>query len=143
MLNRLQRKTGCLLGLLAILMLTLAPAISQMRAAAGRMEFSSEARTRAFDLALCSTQATQATPGSTALLSGPSPAHSASHGLFAHLQACGYCGFFAHTPALPTAQAMFVLIVRAIAHRVATRFESLRRAFALTAAQPRAPPLFS
>ncbi|MFX1736117.1 DUF2946 domain-containing protein [Paraburkholderia sp. A1RI_3L] len=139
MLNRLQRKTGCLLGLLAILMLTLAPAISQMLAAADRMEPSSEAHTRAFDLALCSAQAT---PESAALLPDSST-HSASHGLFAHLQACGYCGFFAHTPALPTAQAMFVLTVRAIAHRVATRFESLRRAFALTAAQPRAPPLFS
>jgi Tfp pilus assembly protein PilX len=138
MLNRLQRKTGCLLGLLAILMLTLAPAISQMLAASDRMAASSEAHTRAFDLALCSAQAA---PERALLPAGST--HAASHGLFAHLQACGYCGFFAHTPALPTAQAMFVLTVRAIAHRVATRFESLRRAFALTTAQPRAPPLFS
>lgn len=37
----------------------------------------------------------------------------------------------------------FAAHVRVIQHRAATRFESLRRALPLTAAQPRAPPFTS
>ncbi len=120
------QKIGSILGLLAILMATLAPTISQAMAADGRV-----------DVLLASYCSAQAGVDNTA---SDKPS---SHTTMSHLQACGYCNFFAHAPVLPTAQATFAGTVWAIQHRARTRFESLRLVFPLTAAQPRAPPFFS
>ncbi|AOK55294.1 DUF2946 domain-containing protein [Burkholderia stagnalis] len=119
------RKIGSLLGLLAILMTSLAPTISQAVAAQNRVD--------ALLSAYCTAQ-----PGAASDTSDP-----ASHDALAHLQACGYCNLLTHAPALPTPEASFAATVQAIHQRAETRFESLRRVLPLTAAQPRAPPVSS
>jgi hypothetical protein len=126
MLSCFYRKLGSLLGLFAILMATLAPTISQAVA---------ESRNPAGILdILCSAQTAPA--GGHVGKSDPSS-------LADHMQACGYCNLLAHMPALPTVTPSFASTVWAIQHPVATRFESVRRILAFTAAQPRAPPLSS
>jgi hypothetical protein len=125
MLSRFYRKLGSLVGLFAILMATLAPTISQAVA---------ESRNPAGILdILCTAQAPPA--GGHVGKSDPSLAD--------HMQACGYCSLLAHMPALPMVPPSFASTVWAIQHPVATRFESVRRILAFTAAQPRAPPLSS
>lgn len=126
MLSRFQRKLGSLLGLFAILMATLAPTVSQGIAAArdpsGYLE------------ALCSTQATPVSKEAQ---------KSDSQSMASHMQACGYCSLLAHMPLMPSVAPAFAVIVWSIQHRVATRFQSVRRIAAFTAAQPRAPPVQS
>jgi hypothetical protein len=126
MVNRLYRKIGGLLGLLAILMATLAPTVSQTLAAT-RADHSITA-------GHCSALSIQheAPDGS------PHPGSTMSD-----RQACGYCGLLAHMPVIPGVQTTFAVTVRAIQHPVATRFESVRRVEPLTLAQPRAPPVSS
>ncbi|MGF6777347.1 DUF2946 domain-containing protein [Paraburkholderia sp. GAS334] len=121
------QKIGSILGLLAILMVTLAPTISQAIAA--------EERVDALLSLNCSAQ-----PEATTHDAGDT---SSSHTTMSHLQACGYCNLFAHAPVLPTALTTFEARVWIIQHRATTRFESLRRVLPLTSAQPRAPPLSS
>ncbi|WP_175108439.1 DUF2946 domain-containing protein [Pararobbsia alpina] len=126
MLSRFNRKIGSFLGLLAILMVTFAPTISQAVAASRDLS--------ALPDALCSAHATSDHQQDNT----PDP-----HSIAAHWQACGYCNLLAHMPALPTVQATFAATVWAIQHRIATRFESVRRIASFTAAQPRAPPVSS
>ncbi|AXF22865.1 DUF2946 domain-containing protein [Burkholderia pyrrocinia] len=125
MLSRRLRKIGSLIGMLAILMTALAPTISQALTTQGRVD------------ALLAGYCTAA-PAAADHAADPS-----SKSLQAHLHACGYCSLLAHTPALPAPELTFAANVRVIQHREATRFESLRRALPLTAAQPRAPPFAS
>ncbi|KAB0644344.1 DUF2946 domain-containing protein [Burkholderia latens] len=122
MLSRRLRKIVSLIGMLAILMTTLAPTISQALTTQGRVD------------ALLAGYCTAEPAGADHV--GDSP----SKRLHAHLQACGYCSVFAHTPALPAPEQTFAANIAPLQHRAATRFESLRRALPLTAAQPRAPP---
>ncbi|MFD1554730.1 DUF2946 domain-containing protein [Paraburkholderia silviterrae] len=122
---RLQ-KLGSLLGLLAILMATLAPAVSQVLASHQQ---------------LSNALATYCTVESAADPAGHdgTPAHSAAP----HWQACAYCGLLAHVPALTggaVALAVTLLVVRVSAPEA---WAEVRAAFAHTAAQPRAPPVFS
>jgi hypothetical protein len=121
MRSRLIRKTGFILGLLAILMMTLAPAISQVHAAHAHAGMSMPG-------AFC--------PAHSAPDDAPSSEKSSLH----HGDACGYCSFFTHAAALPSVPVAFALAVRAIQHRIVTRFQSVRRVLAMTSAQPRAPP---
>ncbi|WP_128595135.1 DUF2946 domain-containing protein [Paraburkholderia kirstenboschensis] len=126
MLARFHLKTGSLLGLFAILMVIFAPGVSQMLAS-GR-------DATALPASLCSTQST------------PDDApndQDASHSLASHGQACGYCNLLAHMPAMPGVQPTFAITVWTIQHRIATRFERVRRVLSFTAAQPRAPPVSS
>ncbi|RQU14274.1 DUF2946 domain-containing protein [Burkholderia cenocepacia] len=125
MLSRRLRKIGSLIGMLAILMTALAPTISQALTTQGRVD--------ALLAGYCS-----AAPAAS-----DRSADASTKNLQAHLQACGYCSLLAHTPALPAPELTFAAHVHAIEHRAATRFESLRRALPLTAAQPRAPPFTS
>ncbi|MBP0589596.1 DUF2946 domain-containing protein [Paraburkholderia sp. LEh10] len=126
MSSRFHRKIGSILGLLAILMATLAPTVSQA-IAASRGAYDPAA-------ALCSTHTA-------------SPADlreddaSDAHTLASHWHACGYCSLLAHTPVLPVAPPAFAVTVAAIAHRVETRFESVALIAPFKAAQPRAPPV--
>ncbi|EDT41937.1 DUF2946 domain-containing protein [Burkholderia ambifaria] len=119
------RKIGSLLGLLAILMTSLAPTISQALTTQNRIG------------ALLSTHCTAQSEAVS------DTNDKASHDVLSHLHACGYCSLLTHTPALPTPEASFAATVQAIRQRAETRFESLRRVLPLTAAQPRAPPFSS
>lgn len=123
MLSRFYRKIGSILGLVAILMATLAPTISQALAA-DRIE-------NAVAAALCSVRSMQEDAPDN---------KSDAHALMSHWEACGYCSLLAHMPVAPSVQVSLVITARAFQHRIATRFESLRRVEPRTFAQPRAPP---
>ena len=125
MLSRRLRKIGSLIGMLAILMTALAPTISQA--------LTTQQRVDTLLAGYCT----------AAPATGEHSADASRKSLQAHLQACGYCNLLAHTPALPAPELTFAAHVHPLQHRAATRFESLRRALPLTAAQPRAPPLAS
>jgi hypothetical protein len=126
MSNRLFRKIGSLLGLLAILMATLAPTVSQTLAAT-RADHSMTDE-------ICSASSIQHH-------AADSQSHSDSS--LSDGQACAYCGLLAHMPVIPGVPATFAVTVRAIHHPIATRFESVRLVEPLTPAQPRAPPVLS
>jgi hypothetical protein len=125
MLSRRFRKIGSLIGMLAILMTALAPTISQA--------LTTQQRVDALLAGYCT----------AAPVTGEHAAESSRKSLTAHLQACGYCSLLAHAPALPAPELTFAASVHVVQHREATRFESVRRALPLTAAQPRAPPFAS
>jgi hypothetical protein len=120
------RKIGSILGLLAILMATLAPTVSQA-IAASRGAYDPAA-------ALCSAQT--ASPADTQE-DNPTDTHT----LASHWHACGYCSLLTHVPVLPASPSTFALTVAAVAQRVATRFESVALIAPFEAAQPRAPPV--
>ncbi|CAG4904449.1 DUF2946 domain-containing protein [Paraburkholderia saeva] len=133
MLHRRLRKIGSILGLLAILMATLAPTVSQALQRNGRVD--------ALLSVYCSADGTSE---ATAVPAARSPGSPASHPTtLSHLQACGYCNLFAHAPTLPSAEVAFAGTVWVLQHRRVRRFESLRRIAPLTSAQPRAPPFSS
>ncbi|HTR05857.1 MAG TPA: DUF2946 domain-containing protein [Paraburkholderia sp.] len=120
------QKIGSLLGLLAILMVALAPTISQTLAATRHGHAMMDGH--------CSMPSMpHEAPGSQS--------HTGS--TMSDGQACGYCGLLAHIPVIPGVPATFAAIVRASLHPVATRFESVRFVGPLTPAQPRAPPVLS
>jgi len=124
MLRGFCRKLGCLLGLLAILMAMLAPTVSHALAdhhEAGRHPAS-----------MCPEHS---------MSGNASGSEHTPYPLAGHWQACGYCNLLAHTPVMPSVQPAFAATVWAIQHRVATRFESVRRVEPLASAQPRAPPV--
>jgi Protein of unknown function (DUF2946) len=147
-LSRFYRKIGSWLGLLAILMATLAPTISQTLAAHRDPHAMPDAHC---DMA--SMQSMDAMPQMESMASmHGDPADDTSHAASAaddsagkHTQmsngdACGYCSLLAHLPVMPGVETLFVAAVRTRQHVVATRFESVRRVEPLTFAQPRAPP---
>jgi len=126
MSSRFLRKIGSILGLLAILMATLAPTVSQAIAASrGAYDPAS---------ALCSAQT--ASPADTQE-DDPGNAHT----LASHWHACGYCSLLTHVPVLPASPSTFALTVAVIAQRVAVRFESVALVTPFESAQPRAPPV--
>ncbi|WP_322083714.1 DUF2946 domain-containing protein [Burkholderia sp. BCC1972] len=117
---------GSILGLLAILMATLAPTVSQ--------SLSSERQFDAVSGALCTARngADIATPDHS-----PLPENAA------HWQACAYCGLLADIPALLGGATGFVPIDSAVYRASATPFQTLHGTFHFAAAQPRAPPFSS
>jgi hypothetical protein len=126
MLSVRLRKIGSLLGLLAILMSTLAPTISQALT-----------RQQQLDHAL----ATYCTVLAAADASAPhgDPSHSSA----LHWQACPYCGLMTHLPALPGGAAPLAVAQSVAPAPIATASPEVRAPRAHTAAQPRAPPAFS
>jgi Protein of unknown function (DUF2946) len=122
MLSRPLQKIGSILGLLAILMATLAPTVSQALSSHERLDVALAER--------CS-----------AAQDVTDIERSAPHPLALHWQACGYCGLLAHFPILPPADVVFV--TRAVfAHAVAVHASvGTRSIFPTTSAQPRAPPV--
>ncbi|MBN3757626.1 DUF2946 domain-containing protein [Paraburkholderia sp. Tr-20389] len=126
MSSQFHRKIGSIIGLLAILMATLAPTVSQAIAA----------KRGAYDpaAALCSAQT--ASPAD-AQEDNPTDTHT----LASHWHACGYCSLLTHVPVLPASPSAFALTVTVISQRVATRFESVALIAPFEAAQPRAPPI--
>jgi hypothetical protein len=127
MLRLRLQKIGSWLGLLAILMSTLAPTVSQALAAHDR---------------LGEALATYCTAEPDNAPSGPSAQDGKhSHSPAFHWQACAYCGMLAHAPVLPgTVPTFAAAILVARAPIVASR-DTLHVPLFYTAAQPRAPPL--
>ncbi|WP_033537158.1 MULTISPECIES: DUF2946 domain-containing protein [Caballeronia] len=128
MRSRFHQRTGSLLALLAMLLITFAPMVSQLIAASAHAdELTAE---------LCSAHA------STVERSG---GHHSTHSTdtLAHLddQACGYCHFFAHAPAISDARAPAALDVPARRSVAVARIHIERPAPPFTTAQPRAPPV--
>ncbi|CAN7400075.1 DUF2946 domain-containing protein [Caballeronia sp. LjRoot29] len=130
MRRRLVRKFGSLIGLLAILMTALAPAVSQALAS----------RTQSVTIlsAFCSAGAqTPRTPLSNTGKSIRSP-HSAA----GHWQACGYCNLAAHSPGVAPCASVYQARITPGSlpdNTAAQPFPPYAKVFA---AQPRAPPVF-
>jgi hypothetical protein len=127
MRNCLVRKFGSFIGLLAILMTTLAPAVSQALASSARAN------------AMLSVHCSVITESQTRVVDHQ-PSHHSTSG---HQDACGYCNFAAHSPAaapsvgaLPVHLSAATLAVTALAYSAAPHTPVL-------AAQPRAPPFFA
>jgi hypothetical protein len=126
MLRLRLQKIGSWLGLLAILMSTLAPTVSQTLAAHDRLGNALAS--------YCSAQQPPSDPGDAGK-TAPASGY--------HWQACGYCGLLAHLPVLPGIVAVFaaaLLVVRAPMRAVRA---TLHVPLCHTAALPRAPPVFS
>jgi hypothetical protein len=117
-------RLGSLLGLLAILMVTLAPTVSQVLASHHRLSDALET--------YCS--ADVATP-----VQDGKPAHHAG----AHWQVCPYCSLIAHVPTLPGTPVALAALLAQRYVPVAVAPAEVRGQFVHTAAQPRAPPVFS
>jgi hypothetical protein len=120
-LRRHLQKIGSLLGLLAILMATLAPTVSQALSSYERLDAALAER--------C-----------TATQDATDFERSAPHPLTFHWQACGYCGLLAHFPAVPPVNTGFVAQVM-FAHAVTVHASvGTWPTASVTSAQPRAPP---
>ncbi|WP_244831793.1 DUF2946 domain-containing protein [Caballeronia sp. TF1N1] len=122
-------RTWCsLLGLLAILMATLAPTVSQLVVAARMPAMTMDAD--------CPMERMQS-------MSDDADHASHSHTTMPDGQACGYCGLLAHVPFIPGLPVSFAVTARTIAQLVATRFVSTLRIEPRTSRHARAPPAFS
>ncbi|NTY39692.1 MULTISPECIES: DUF2946 domain-containing protein [Burkholderia cepacia complex] len=121
-----RRRIGSILGLLAILMATLAPTISQ--------SLSSERQFDAVSGAFCTAQ-------NGADVAGPD--HASLPAKAGHWQACAYCGLLADMPALPGGTSEFVPTDWLIHSTSAPAFQTPHSVFHFAAAQPRAPPFSS
>lgn len=144
MLDRRLRKLGTLLGLFAIWLIAFAPAISQTLAAhrnAGMVEMAGMAGMADADCPMQTGNAGHAVRHSGH--AAHSHASPSPHDALGHIEACAYCGFFAHLPVLLGAAPVVLAALRAAAAPyVAAAAEPLRTP-RLFAAQPRAPPLVS
>lgn len=120
---RLQ-KLGSLLGLLAILLSTLAPTVSQTLAAHHRL-----------GNALATYCTAEAGAGATQ--------DNGQHAPAQHWQACPYCGLLAHVPVLPGVSVPFAVSLAVARATVAPSKPEVRALATHTTAQPRAPPAFS
>jgi hypothetical protein len=123
MFHRRLRKIGSLLGLLAILMATLAPSVSQALASHDRLG-------QALNT-YCS-----ADPAFTDAGTGTSSPHSTS----LHWQACDYCNLLAHSPLLTGSTATLVSAPPDFPPVAIVTRDDIRAQLVFTAAQPRAPP---
>ncbi|PCE30773.1 DUF2946 domain-containing protein [Burkholderia ubonensis] len=121
-----RRKIGSILGLLAILMATLAPTVSQ--------SLSSERQFVAVSGAFCTVQNGSDMAGAD---HSPLPAKAV------HWQACAYCGLLADMPVLLGGTSGFVPTDWAARPTSTPRLQTPRSVFHFGAAQPRAPPFSS
>jgi hypothetical protein len=156
-LSRFYQKIGSWLGLLAILMATLAPTISHSLALhvsdgagmeAGHCAMPAMASMPFMDSmpAMDSMPSMESTPAMA-----PASHHASDqpagkpiqHSGMSGDDACGYCSLLAHLPVMPSIEALFSVTVRVLPHTVAVRFERVRRVEPPGFAQPRAPPSLS
>ncbi|MDE1179915.1 DUF2946 domain-containing protein [Paraburkholderia sp.] len=143
MRGRFYRTIGSLLGLLAILMATLAPTVSQALAASHRDDMATAAMIASMG-PHCPMSSMESEPPQHVVShesADNAPSHSGKS--MSDGQACGYCNLLAHMPVVTGVPVTFAVTARAIQHPVATRFESVRLVEPLTSAQPRAPPVLS
>jgi hypothetical protein len=169
MRSRVFRKWGVVLGMFAILMATLAPTVSQAlvairghatnphaHCAMPSATMPGMANTASMSMSMNAAQASSMPmdpmdsagdmPMDMSMDMSAGMLHGDMHGdhhAMSHGDACGYCSLLAHLPVVPIVSTPFAVTVWAIQHRVATRFDSVRRAEPLTFAQPRAPPVRS
>jgi hypothetical protein len=111
------------LGLLAILMTSLAPTVSQALAAHDR---------------LGQALATYCTADPA---DSPAAQDGKSKPLTAHWQACAYCGLMAHVPTLPGSIAVFSTAISVVRAPLLAIHRAVLPRFSYSAAQPRAPPV--
>jgi len=137
-LRRFQRKIGSWLGLIAILMASLAPTISHTLAARADRDPMSAVLCSAASMG--SMDAISSIPDESAHVPAAPDDSPSKHAQMSDGDACGYCSLLAHLPVLPSVEALFLVAVRVTQHTVAVRFDSTRRVEPLTFAQPRAPP---
>lgn len=133
MLDRRLRKLGTLLGLFAIWLTVLAPTISQTLAV-----HAEDAHGDAGLVIECPTHAMAGMPAP--------PVHGDTtqrHDALGHLQACGYCAFFAHLPMVSHVAPVLVSAFTAAAVPYTAAFTTPSRAERFRVAQPRAPPVVS
>jgi hypothetical protein len=124
MRSRLLRKIGSIIGLLAVLMTTLAPTVSQALAANTRVE----------------SQLSVYCSASTGLRTQAGGRTASHQGGIGHWEACGYCSLAAHVPVMPPLQAVKPPLPTQQflpPAQLADRFVPHGPIFA---AQPRAPP---
>lgn len=126
MLRLRLQKIGSLLGLLAILMSTLAPTVSQALAAHDRLGQALAT--------YCS-----ADPDNSQV----EKADKSSHAPVWHWQACAYCGMLAHAPVLPGTATVFAAELSVARAPVLVTRDAIHIPLVYTAAQPRAPPVLS
>ncbi len=126
MLRLRLQKLGSILGLLAILMTTLAPTVSQALAARHR---------------LADALATYCTADATDTDSAPDG--DGSHPVTLHMEACAYCGLLLHAPILPGTTPAMVTTTLVVRAPVLISRSEVRASLIYTAALPRAPPRFS
>jgi hypothetical protein len=126
MLRLRLQKIGSLLGLLAILMSTLAPTVSQALAAHDRLGQALAT--------YCS-----ADPDNSQAEKTDRSSHSSTW----HWQACAYCGMLAHAPVLPGTATVFAAELSVARAPVLVTREAVHVPLFYTAAQPRAPPVLS
>jgi hypothetical protein len=125
MRRRLHQRTGSLLALFAMLLITFAPAVSQLLAA--------QASSGDLTAELCSAHASATS----------SQAPEDHHDSLAHLDgaACGYCHFFSHAPALAGTALASALVLPAQRAVLIASIDDARRSAPFTHAQSRAPPV--
>lgn len=121
------RKPGSLIGLIAILMMALAPAVSQMMASRYR---------------LVDALAVYCTASVDEAVVAPADGKPA-HGIKAHWQACPYCSFVGHAAALPGRAVAFVVPRPDSQRPIVSASNPARIRLVHTVAQSRAPPAFS
>jgi hypothetical protein len=126
MLRLRLQKIGSLLGLLAILMSTLAPTVSQALAAHDRL-----------GQALATYCSADPDNSQVEKTDKSSPSHTW------HWQACAYCGMLAHVPVLPGTATVFVAELSVARAPVPVTRDAVHVPLFYTAAQPRAPPVLS
>ncbi|SAK80701.1 MFS transporter [Caballeronia hypogeia] len=125
MRSRVHQRTGSLLALLAMLLITFAPAVSQLIAA--------NAHADELNVALCSAHATAS--------QAPASHHEPDAAAHFNDSACGYCHFFAHAPAVSDARAPAALAVPARHVLAVAPVRNERPDAPFTTAQSRAPPV--
>ncbi|NIF51298.1 DUF2946 domain-containing protein [Burkholderia sp. Ax-1724] len=148
MLTRLHRKIGSWLGLLAILMTTLAPTISHTLAARDAAAALSGAHCRAsmdgMEADAIGARASMPAMRMSMPMHDGAPGDApGKHAWMSDGDACGYCSLLAHLPVMPGIETLFAVAIPTHRQQVAVRFDSVRRAEPLAFAQPRAPPFAS
>jgi hypothetical protein len=127
MRRRLVRKFGSLMGLLAILLAALAPAVSQALA--------SGAQSDTILSAFCSA-------ASHTLQANTDKSVPSQHSAAGHWDACGYCNLAAHSPAAPPWSGAYQARVASGPLPENTAAQPFPPYLPIFAAQPRAPPVF-
>jgi Protein of unknown function (DUF2946) len=128
MFRRRLKKIGSILGLLAILMTSIAPTISHALAAQDR---------------LGQALSTYCSADPAFSVSEPGNADSSSHSGALHWQACAYCGLLAHFPILTGSTVAFAAAVSVTGAPLPVVHAAVRALPLFIAAQPRAPPVVS
>lgn len=130
MFRRRLLKIGSILGLLAILMTSIAPTVSHALASHDRLGQALST--------YCS-----ADPAFSEAGNSDSRNDTSSHSSALHWQACGYCGLLAHFPVLTGSTVAFAAVVPVTSAPLSMVRATVRALPLFIAAQPRAPPVVS